>query len=519
MPLECRISNGTFFCEKLSHQDIIEACQRKLKVAPTPLFVYSKAQIVKNIRMYLDALKLLDCESQLNYAVKANPNFSLLRLIRSQGASATLISGNEIRLALEAGFEPTLMMYNGGGKCQWETQLAIEHNLLINVDSLWDLKQTLDICRNGFPETRTARLLLRINLNIDSSVHNFVNTGKADSKFGLSEKESEACLELLEQPGCPAELVGLHSHLGSTIYQSDVFRLSLERLLEYRSKLVSRGFIKVSLINIGGGLGIDYKLLEFETKAWQSESEDNKKNILQLKEFLLNLEEDQTDGCSRKNILSSLSAYVNESIAFEDLRLATTVFLSTNKHLGSKVDQICSSLTVPKPVHATPLDLIQSVSDLLKGKDVKLIIEPGRSIVANSSAVIARILGCKQSSEKRFIILDVSMTEIIRPCLYGAYHHVTILNNSDSSNKMEKKVFNVVGPVCESSDFLAQIRMLPDTCEGYAIIHDVGAYCYSMASNYNVRMRPAEVLVDGHDCILIRRPDTYEDFMAPYKEI
>ncbi|KAH9509300.1 hypothetical protein Btru_046739 [Bulinus truncatus] len=516
-----RTVDGTLFCEDLNLQEILEVCKTKFKVSPTPLFVYSKSQIINNIQAYQNALKLLECENQLNYAVKANPNLTLLKLIRSQGASATLISGNEIKLALEAGFEPTTMMYNGGGKCPWETHLAIQHNLLINVDSLWDLKQTMDICKNGFSEPKTARVLLRLNLNIDPAVHKFINTGKADSKFGLSEEEAEACLSLLEQPDCSAELVGLHSHLGSTIYQSEVFRSSLQRLLEYHSKLISRGFTKAHLINIGGGLGIDYKQLETKTRAWQNESDENKKNILALQDFLLTIKDCDTVATdSRNKLLSSISEYRNESISFEDLREATNLATHYCKELVSYVEELCPILITSDPAHATPLDLIQSVSDLLRDKNIKLIIEPGRSIVANGCVVISRILGCKQSSEKRFIVVDVSMTEIIRPCLYGAYHHVTVLDNSPSnSTKGEKKVYNVVGPVCESSDFLAQNRLLPENPDGYVVVHDVGAYCYSMASNYNIRLRPAEVLVDGIDCILIRRPDTFEDFMAPYREI
>ncbi|CAL1527091.1 unnamed protein product [Lymnaea stagnalis] len=512
-----KILDQELFCEKINLKKVLEICEQKFKVPTTPLFVYSKAQLTANIKTYQDALRQLACQTQLNYAVKANPNLTLVKTIQSLGVSATLISGNEIRLALEAGFEPSRLMYNGGGKYTWETRLAIEHNLLINVDSEWDLRQTIDICQNGFSEPRKARVLLRLNLNIDPAVHKFVNTGTADSKFGLDDEESEKCLQLLQQPDCPTELVGLHSHLGSTIYHSDVFRVSVEKLLECRTKLLQRGFGNVNIINIGGGLGIDYKYLECETRPWRCESETNQARLITLRDLLLKARVEGVDSEEQKSIhemTNSIISYIAESISLADLKQASKEFLKNCPSWTTKLEE--NSLTTTKPKHATPYDLMNSIQDLLSDKTLQLILEPGRSLVANTCVVISRVMGCKKTSQKKFVIIDAAMTEIIRPCLYGAYHHVSVLQDLASS-QVSKAVYDVVGPVCESSDFIAKDRLLPNPENGLVVIHDVGAYCYSMASNYNIRMRPAEVMVTVEKCDLIRRPDTYDEFMTPYR--
>ncbi|XP_059159926.1 uncharacterized protein LOC131943720 isoform X1 [Physella acuta] len=438
--------------------------------------------------------------------------------MRSLGVSATLISGHEIMLALEAGFEPTSLMYNGGGKYPWETRLAVEHNLLINVDSVWDLRQTIEICQKDFKEPRQARVMLRLNLNIDPAVHKFVNTGTAESKFGLSREEADQCLQILAEPGCPVELVGLHSHLGSTIYQSDVFRASLEKLLEFQSTLIQRGFSNAKMVNIGGGLGIDYRANENQTKAWRCETQSNQAELKALKDSLTT---GQFDTLGNVDLLkTALSDYIEERISFSDLQDTVTTVLAQQPHLKQQIEEFAPCLLSCKPNYVSPDELIQSISDLLAGREIKLILEPGRSLVANSCVVLARVLGCKQNTHKKFAIVDASMTEIIRPCLYSAYHHVSIIEGPYSRWQPDSKaVYDVVGPVCESSDFIAKDRLLPDPTGALAVVHDVGAYCYSMASNYNIRMRPAEIMVDGSTCCLIRRPDTFDDFMAPYRNL
>ncbi|MCJ7813711.1 diaminopimelate decarboxylase, partial [bacterium] len=158
-------------------------------------------------------------------------------------------------------------------------------------------------------------------------------------------------------------------------------------------------------------------------------------------------------------------------------------------------------------------DLINSIRDLITD-DIFLIIEPGRSIVGNAGILVTKVIGVKTSEKKNFIVVDGSMTELIRPALYGAYHHVDFIEPVDG----EVRTYDVVGPVCESTDFLAKDRSLPTPHEGAGlVVYDAGAYGYAMSSNYNVRMRPPEYLIDGERVIRIRRAETFEDFMRLFE--
>ncbi len=155
-------------------------------------------------------------------------------------------------------------------------------------------------------------------------------------------------------------------------------------------------------------------------------------------------------------------------------------------------------------------DLINSIRGFITD-DLVLIIEPGRSIIGNAGILVTKVIGVKTSENKNFIVVDGSMTELIRPALYGAYHHVDFIEPVDG----EVKTYDVVGPVCESTDFLAKDRSLPTPHEGAGLaVYDAGAYCYVMSSNYNVRMRPPEYLIDGDQVIQIRRRETFDDFMS-----
>ncbi|BFZ07945.1 hypothetical protein BsWGS_10984 [Bradybaena similaris] len=525
-----RCSDGEMYCEKINLKEMLKQLEARYQAVLTPLFVYSRKKLQENVQAYIDALRQCGSSFQLNFSIKANQNLTILREFQSLGLSATLVSGNELRLALEAGFEPTSLMFNGGGKCAWETHLAIKHGVLINVDSEWDLKQTLDICQHGFPEPKKTRVQIRMNLNIDPQVHKYVNTGMMDCKFGLSEDCIEGCLRLLEEPGCPAELVGLHCHAGSTIYETDVFKRCTERLLHIHQKLVNRGFTKLKILNVGGGLGIDYLEKEDETRPWRRETELNQSNLQELRQFLLLKSEEtkitemkqSTDelnsvdaSCLVKAMADLITDYQEERISFHELKDAMGINLCPFPALKQFVERLCPCLTQIAPHHASPRDLVESISGLLKDTGVTLMLEPGRSLVANTAVLLARVLGCKMTANKRYLITDASMTEVIRPCLYGSYHHVSTLGTRSE----HQHVFDIVGPVCESADFIGKDRLLPNIDQGFIVVHDVGAYCHSMSSNYNARMKAAEVLVDDSTWRVIRRQDNFEDFLAPYKNL
>ena len=163
----------------------------------------------------------------------------------------------------------------------------------------------------------------------------------------------------------------------------------------------------------------------------------------------------------------------------------------------------------------TPTDLINAVRDLVQELGVTLILEPGRSLVGNSGALVNTVTGVKSNGQKNFIVIDGSMAELIRPSLYDAYQFIELDRPMQGA---ETKVFDIVGPVCESADFLGKERRLQTPVPGAGLlVHDAGAYCMSMASTYNLRMRPAEYWVDGEGVQKIRHADTLAEHLAKYE--
>jgi len=161
---------------------------------------------------------------------------------------------------------------------------------------------------------------------------------------------------------------------------------------------------------------------------------------------------------------------------------------------------------------------------LLKNKNLKLILEPGKSIIANAGILLTRTLYLKTGGEKKFVIVDAGMNDLIRPCLYQAFHFIWPAQVEKKFTPAAKKqqmpltgleTVDVVGPICEGADFLAKDRDLPPVKRGDLLaVFTAGAYGFTMASNYNSRPRPAEVLVTGENFTVIRKPETYDDLIA-----
>ena len=216
------------------------------------LFTSTAAQkISNNYAGYQDALKKF--AGVVSYAVKANGNIHILKRLRQLGSWATLVSGNELLLALAAGFEPNQLIFNGNGKTLPELRLAIEHGVLINLDSDFDLKHIGQLSETM---DRTVKTLIRINPDIDPGVHPYISTGLRKSKFGLRPDKIPAVLKRIgEFPNL--HLVGLHCHLGSTITDLEVFRQMMVLMVQYFEEIRAGGY-PLKYLNLGGGLGIDY---------------------------------------------------------------------------------------------------------------------------------------------------------------------------------------------------------------------------------------------------------------------
>ncbi|URD86847.1 hypothetical protein MUK42_28000 [Musa troglodytarum] len=385
--------DGFLYCEGVRVEDVMEAVER------SPFYLYSKDQITRNFEAYKEALEGL--KSVVGYAIKANNNLKILEHLKGLGCGAVLVSGNELRLALRAGFDPTRCIFNGNGKLLEDLVLAAEKGVFVNVDSEFDLENIVTAAR---VVGKRVPVLLRINPDVDPQVHPYVATGNKTSKFGIRNEKLQWFLDAVKKHSSEIDLVGVHCHLGSTITKVDIFRDAAILMVNFIDQIRAQGF-QLEYLNIGGGLGIDYH------------------------------------------------------------------------HSGA--------------VLPTPLDLVNTVRELVLSRDLTLIIEPGRSLIANTCCLVNRVTGVKTNGTKNFIVIDGSMAELIRPSLYGAYQHIELVSpplpNSESST------FDVVGPVCESADFLGKDRELPTPAKGVGlVVHDAGAYCMSMASTYNLKMRPPE---------------------------
>eukprot|EP00271_Cylindrocystis_brebissonii_P011545 TRINITY_DN29396_c0_g1_i1.p1 TRINITY_DN29396_c0_g1~~TRINITY_DN29396_c0_g1_i1.p1 ORF type:complete len:520 (+),score=84.28 TRINITY_DN29396_c0_g1_i1:237-1796(+) len=417
--------DGFLYCEDLRVADILSQVDAG-DSPPRPFYLYSKPQLTRNYEAYAAALEGLDAPI-IGYAIKANNNLKILQHLQGMGSGAVLVSGNELRLALAAGFDPSRCVFNGNGKLPEELLLAAKNDVLVNIDSEFDLEQ---IAEAGRQAGRAVKVLLRINPDVDPQVHPYVATGNKNSKFGIRNEKLQWFLDAIKARPDELDLVGTHCHLGSTITKVDVFRDAAALMVGYMDVIAEQGF-NLRYLNIGGGLGIDY----------------------------------QRTGA----------------------------------------------------ILPTPMDLIDTVRDLVRSRKLRLIIEPGRSLVGNTACLVCRVTGVKSNGNKNFVVVDGSMSELIRPSLYGAYQHIELV--SPASSTAVESTFDVVGPVCESADFLGKERALPTPETGAGlVVHDAGAYCMAMASTYNLRMRPPEYWVDeAGQVVKIRHGETFDDHLKMFE--
>ncbi|MCO5574138.1 hypothetical protein L7F22_027918 [Adiantum nelumboides] len=175
---------------------------------------------------------------------------------------------------------------------------------------------------------------------------------------------------------------------------------------------------------------------------------------------------------------------------------------------GLGIDYYHAGAVIP-----SPMDLINTVRDLVSSRGLTLVIEPGRSLVANSATLVNWVTGVKTNGNKNFIVVNGSMSELIRPSLYDAYQHIELV--APPSQEAKVCTYDVVGPVCESADFLGKNRELPTPSEDTGlVVHDAGAYCMSMASTYNLKMRPPEYWIEADGSLKqIRKGETFEDHL------
>lgn len=334
----------------------------------------------------------------VHYAIKANANPKVLRVISQAGLGADCVSGGEIQAALQAGFPANKIVFAGVGKSDWEINLGLDKDIFcFNVESIPELEV---INQLAAAKGKTARVCFRINPDVGAHTHANITTGLAENKFGIAMRDMEDVIQEASHMQS-IQFIGLHFHIGSQILDMGDFEALCNRINELQDQL-ERHHIRIENINVGGGLGISYE----------------HPNRLPIPDF---------------------KAY----------------FDTYAHHLKLRSGQI-------------------------------LHFELGRAVVAQCGTLITRTLYVKQGTYKQFAIVDAGMTDLIRPALYQAFHKI---ENISSEEPLE--TYDVVGPICESSDVLAKAIDLNKCHRGDLIaIRSAGAYGEIMASQYNCRQLP-----------------------------
>ena len=407
--------HGELHCEDV-------AISRIAKEVGTPCYVYSHATLIRHYRALNSAFHSVP--HIVAFAMKANSNLGLLRLMATEGSGADIVSGGELFRALKAGVPPAKIVFAGVGKSREEIRYALETDVLMfNVESSAELHAIDEVAAEM---RRRARVALRINPDIDPKTHPYISTGMKKSKFGISAERALDEFKLASSLK-HIDVVGVHKHIGSQLTDVTPFVDSLKKILGLVETLKAHG-ANIRYINIGGGLGITYS----------------------------------------------------------------------------------------DEVPPLPHQLADAVAPLVRDLKCILIMEPGRVIVGNAGILVTRVLYMKEGEAKRFVIVDAAMNDLIRPSLYGAYHEIKPVGEVSATAK--KHPVDVVGPVCESGDFLAKDRPMPESKPGDLLaVMSAGAYGFVMSSNYNSRPRVPEVMVKGGEIHVMRTRETYDDLIRGEK--
>ncbi len=390
------------------------------------------------------------------YAVKANSNLAILNIFARLGAGFDIVSGGELQRVLAAGGEARKVVFSGVGKSVAEMRMALEAGILcFNVESAAELERLNEVAGSM---SKVAPISLRVNPDVDAKTHPYISTGLRQNKFGVAYGEALA-LYRRAQALPHLRITGVDCHIGSQLTETSPFIAATEKVLALVDALACEG-IQLDHIDLGGGLGICYN--------------------------------DETP-----------------------------------------------------PVIA---DYVTALLNALNGRSEKLIFEPGRVLIGNAGVLLTRIEYLKHGEEKNFAIVDAAMNDLMRPALYDAHHDIlpvcrqpsggTTSHSTEpasgqaadypqpsptcggeSEREMQSSIYEVVGPVCETGDFLGHARKLSIAPQSLLAVLSAGAYGMSMSSNYNTRPRAAEVMVDGNAVHLVRKRETAQQLYADEKLI
>ena len=401
-------TDGELFIDGVSLTEIAEEYG-------TPSYVYSESLIKQNLEEYTSSVRN---EDKICYAVKSNSNLSILKLLADNGSGFDVVSGYELQRCLLAGANPKKIIFSGVGKTEKEISLALQNKIFsINIESESELER---IIRISEALEIKADCFIRLNPEISSESHPYIQTALKSSKFGVDTDTAIKIAKLMKESK-QVNLIGIASHIGSQISKESLVLENLDSLLNVL-KILEKNDQKINFVDIGGGFGITYK--------------------------------------DEKN-------------------------LSPSKLLPKIIDKV--------------------------GPKINIILEPGRSISGKAGILITKTEYIKESKNQNFIVVDAGMNDLMRPSLYEAWHKIEPVVESKSPTENSYKL---VGPICESADQFGEGLHIAVNEGDLIAIFDTGAYGFSMASNYNTRTKPAEVLVSQGNIRLIRSRETFEDIIS-----
>lgn len=374
----------------------------------TPFYFYDEKTIKELSQSFKNSVSANE-SIVLHYAMKANGNPHLLKLLHSYGSGLDVVSGEELRLALECGYYGDRIVYSGVGKSQAEMQYAIENEIgMLIVESCEEFEELCAVAARN--SSKKVKVGFRFNPNLSVETHPYIATGLWEHKFGMAGEEILKMMKFSTPTNLTVQ--GLSLHLGSQIFDYEIFYDAVKEVIKLAQQIKTTFNKSFPVLNVGGGLGVDYS------------KPLNKPDFQNYGKFL---------------------------------NWALLEWKKLNPSLGCKVYSEC-----------------------------------GRALVAQSGYLVTKVIRIKSNPKKKFAIVDASMTELIRPALYSAYHEVEKLN----SEGLSKEIYDIVGPVCESGDFLAEKRSLETLKAGDLLwVMCAGAYGYVMSSHYNLRALPAEYLL------------------------
>lgn len=382
----------------------------------TPLYVTDEAAVRSNYRRIRDAFRP-HMPVRVHYACKANAALAILRILEQEGSHIDAVSIGEVDACLKAGFPPQRILYTGVNVSSKELQQLVARKVMINVDSISELRRLAEISTD-------VAISFRVNPQVGAGHHAHVVTGAKSTKFGVPKEQIIHAYDLALELGFMP--FGLHAHIGAGVQEVAPFVEVTDVLVGLVNEVQDRLGLKLEVLDIGGGVGIPYR------------PEDKEMDV---------------------------EAYARE--------------------VASRIKGRCSARTVA--------------------------IEPGRYIIADTTVLLTSVVDVKDTGDKRFCGVDAGFNTLIRPAFYGSYHHVAVANKFGWPGEL---TYDVVGPICETGDFIAKERLLPKVEEGDVVaVYDVGAYGFTMSSNYNMRGRPREVLVRDGVASLIREAESTDDLL------